>query len=315
MRSFRTILFAADFTHNSRDAFRLACSLTVDAASRIVILHVDAPTLVGDEPLHFDQPSGPADDAGKVPGRAESIKQRLRELYVANRPINLEYCVQKGEPAAEILHAAVELGANLIVMGTHGRRGLDRLMAGSVATEVIRGAACPVMALRAIPGTLQTGEIRAILHPTDFSQNSESAQLVARSLACELRTRLIILHVAPIHALVDGTAAADVDPRTYRDALDSVRKRLDGPDLNYPVEIRLNRGFDRDEILQVAKEVGCGLIVMGTHGRTGLGRLLMGSVAESVLTRANCPVLIVKPEPEAPAPTADRPADKAVTVF
>ena len=138
---------------------------------------------------------------------------------------------------------------------------------------------------------------------------------MARSLARELGTRLIILHVAPVQVLVDGTAAADVDPRTYRDALDDVRKRLDGPDLKYTVEIRLNRGFDREEILEVAKEVGCGLIVMGTHGRTGLGRLLMGSVAESVMTRANCPVLIVKQHPELPAPTADRPARQSVTVI
>jgi len=138
---------------------------------------------------------------------------------------------------------------------------------------------------------------------------------VARSLACELGTRLIILHVAAVQVLVDGTAAAEVDPRTYREALEDVRKRLDGPDLKYPVEIRLNRGFDREEIIQVAKECGCGLIVMGTHGRTGLGRLLMGSVAESVMTRANCPVLIVKAQRQVPAPAADRPADKTVTVI
>ncbi len=315
MQSFRTILFAADFSQNSHDAFRLACSLAADSNTRIVVLHVDAPTLVGEEPVHFGPASGQAPAAGHVPDRVEAIKERLRQLYAPDRPIDVEYRVEDGDAASAILRLAVQVGANLIAMGTHGRRGLDRLMAGSVATAVLRGADCPVLALRAVPGALKPGEIHAILHPTDFSQSSESAALVARSLARELGTRLIILHVGPVQALVDGTVAAEVDPRFYRDALEDVRKRLDGPDLKYQVEIRLSLGRDREEILQVAHEVGCGLIVMGTHGRTGLGRLLMGSVAESVMTRASCPVLIVKPQHQVPASTPERPAGKTVTVI
>jgi nucleotide-binding universal stress UspA family protein len=73
-----------------------------------------------------------------------------------------------------------------------------------------------------------------------------------------------------------------------------MRKRLDGPDLKYPVETRISRGFPPDEILATAAESRCHLIVMGTHGRTGLLRSLMGSVAESVLSQAECPVMIVK---------------------
>ena len=138
---------------------------------------------------------------------------------------------------------------------------------------------------------------------------------MARSLASELGTRLIILHVAALQAPEVGMMDAELDQRCYHDALDDLRKRLDGPDLKYPVEIRLDRGFERDDILQVAKECGCGLIVMGSHGRTGLGRLLMGSVAESVMNRADCPVLIVKQQREVPVPSTDRPAAKAVSVF
>ena len=85
-----------------------------------------------------------------------------------------------------------------------------------------------------------------------------------------------------------------MDLRFYQDALEEVRGRLDGPDLNNPVETRLRQGDAAEEILSSAEELGCDLIVMGTHGRSGLGRLLMGSVAESVLRKARCPVLTVK---------------------
>jgi nucleotide-binding universal stress UspA family protein len=103
-----------------------------------------------------------------------------------------------------------------------------------------------------------------------------------------------LLHVTPNEVVLEGTIAAGIDPRADRDSLEVIRERLEGPDLKYPVEVRLARGWPATEILRVAEEVECGLIVMGTHGRTGLGRLLMGSEAEAVLRRAGCPVLVVK---------------------
>ena len=101
-----------------------------------------------------------------------------------------------------------------------------------------------------------------------------------------------------------------VDLSEYRNLLEAARERIDGSDLKYPVETRFSQGHAPDEIVRVAEEVGCDLIVMGTHGRTGLGRLLMGNTAESVLPEAVCPVMIVKaPQQVAPA-TASLPADK-----
>jgi nucleotide-binding universal stress UspA family protein len=100
-----------------------------------------------------------------------------------------------------------------------------------------------------------------------------------------------------------------LDPRVDSDALEEVRRRVDGPDLKYPVETRRSRGDAAEEIIRTAGEPGCGLIVMGTHGRTGLARLLMGSVAESVLPRVDCPVLAVKAPQGGSAPTDERPPD------
>ena len=97
----------------------------------------------------------------------------------------------------------------------------------------------------------------------------------------------------PAHHL-EGRLAAELDAGDYQHSLDAIRRRLDGADLKYPVETRLSRGFEAEEILRVAQDVACDLIVMGTHGRTGLRRLLMGNTAESVLPKADCPVLVVK---------------------
>jgi nucleotide-binding universal stress UspA family protein len=129
---------------------------------------------------------------------------------------------------------------------------------------------------------------------------------VARSLARELGARLVIVHVAPADIYLEGRLAAEFDPRDYQPDLDALRRRLDGPDLKFPVETRLARGFASEEILWMAGEIACDLIVMGTHGRTGLGRLFMGNTAQSVLPRADCPVLVVKPSQARPASPSER---------
>ncbi len=114
---------------------------------------------------------------------------------------------------------------------------------------------------------------------------------------------------------MSGMMASEIDVQVYRESLEETRKRLDGPDLKYSIETHLSRGDASDEIVRQAEELGCGLIVMGTHGRTGLGKLLMGNVAESVLPRAHCPVLVVKVPHAVPAPATSRAEKLAVTVF
>ena len=96
MQFFQTILFAADFSRNSHEAFRLACSLAPETKTRIIAVYVDEPTLVGDEPMHFGEAAAPFPAAGQEPRRAEAIRQRLRELYAPTRPIDVDYRVQEG---------------------------------------------------------------------------------------------------------------------------------------------------------------------------------------------------------------------------
>jgi nucleotide-binding universal stress UspA family protein len=143
--------------------------------------------------------------------------------------------------------------------------------------------------------------IRTILHPTDFSEPSQYALGLACALARDYGARLIVLHVAemPTVASADGVVVP-LNPEEVRGAAREQLDRLQVPQAIIRAERRLEQGDAVTEILRVAQEVHADLIVLGTHGRTGLGRLLMGSVAEQVLRRAMCPVLTAK----APLPDA-----------
>jgi nucleotide-binding universal stress UspA family protein len=315
MQPFRNILFAADFSANSKEAFRVACSLASESKTRMFVIHVVEPHWVAEDPAYYGQPMVQFYDAGNEPGTLERVERKLTDEYAPNHPVDVAYYVREGEIADEILKLANETVSDLIVMGTHGRTGLRWLLAGSVAISVLRRAHCPVLALHATPLPHKVDDLAVILHPTDFSESSQAALQVARSLARDLGSRLVLLHVAPLEVYVSGMMASEMDVDAFRHSLEEIRNRLDGMDLKYPVEVELSRGDASDEIVRVAEELGCGLIVMGTHGRTGLGKLLLGNVAESVLPRAHCPVLVVKVPHHAPVPTSKRPAQKAVTVI
>jgi nucleotide-binding universal stress UspA family protein len=135
--------------------------------------------------------------------------------------------------------------------------------------------------------------IRTILHPTDFSEHSRAAAQLACALARDYDARLVVLHVLP-PSVVYGEGMVYVPPETYQEEARPQLERVAAGDPNLRVERRMIDGAAATEILEVAREVACDLIVLGTHGRTGLRRLLMGSVAEQVVRKAPCPVMTVK---------------------
>lgn len=153
--------------------------------------------------------------------------------------------------------------------------------------------------------------IHTILHPTDFSERSDHAFRLASALAHDYRANLVILHVVqqPVMVWSEGM----IPP--LNDSLESVREELLGlqvPDPVVGVFHRLEEGNPSTEILRVAQAIPADLIVMGTHGRRGLQRLMMGSVTEEVARKALCPVLTIK----APFPdlvlTPDVTVDQAI---
>ncbi len=160
--------------------------------------------------------------------------------------------------------------------------------------------------------------IRTILHPTDFSKSSDQAFRLACSLARDYADLVIVLHIVerPVLAYPGVLMAPPPPPlaREQRQAVLEKLRRIRPSDPSLAVEYLLEEGDPATGILQVAQERECNLIVMGTHGRTGLGRLLMGSVAEKVVREAGCPVLTVKvPEARKTGPEATGHAVESAT--
>ncbi len=138
--------------------------------------------------------------------------------------------------------------------------------------------------------------ISIILSPTDFSAASEHAFELACALARDYGARLIVLHVVtpPIVPFTEGETLP-ADKSTYQAALQTL-ENLQAPDRSFQFERRLAQGSAAEVILRTIHEVDADMVVLGTHGRVGLSRLLLGSVAEKVLQEAPCPVLTIKGE-------------------
>ncbi len=153
--------------------------------------------------------------------------------------------------------------------------------------------------------------IQTILHPTDFSDNSTPAFGTACALARDYGARLVVLHVIP-PSVAPILSEPPPDPRRPAESQESLRGRFawpQSPDPRVAVDYRVAEGDPGAEILNLAGALKCDLIVMGSHGRTGLSRLLTGSVAEEVFRQAPCPVLLVKnPLPSPSAAEAEPPA-------
>lgn len=158
--------------------------------------------------------------------------------------------------------------------------------------------------------------IKKILHPTDFSPSAQYALELACTMARDHGACLIVLHVMPAQAPITGAEDVSVlrqaeacrqDLRGYQNEAQDRLQRLPLPGVAVKVERRLEEGETGTMILRTAWDTSCDLIVMGSHGRTGEARRLLGSVAEEVTQRAPCPVVtvtvpVVKPEPsEEPA--------------
>jgi nucleotide-binding universal stress UspA family protein len=148
--------------------------------------------------------------------------------------------------------------------------------------------------------------VHTILHATDLTPVSQPAFQMACSLARDYGARLIVLHVAqPPLALYNEVGMYVPPPTNYRENALERLHRLAPPRTDVRVERMMLEGDVAEEILKFAEKAPCNIIVMGTHGRHGLGRILIGSVAEQVLRKAPCPVLLVRnPLPESVSESA-----------
>ena len=226
--------------------------------------------------------------------------------HEANLEVNCH--LQAGASVAEVIIQASEFqGANLIVMGTHGREGVPRLLLGSVAERVVRESQLPVMLVRVgKQESHKTPQFKSILVAVDGSKPSQLAFHQAKELAHDLGAALEILHVIPdlpAQYLSGFEYGSFIDIDRYQKdielegkaIMDSIHAQLKAdpatPAKFVATQIKAQGERPSDVIVRVAKEHQADLIVMGTHGYQGFDRLLLGSVTERVAHRAETPVL------------------------
>jgi nucleotide-binding universal stress UspA family protein len=202
--------------------------------------------------------------------------------------------------ASAILDYASENNIDLIVMGTHCRRGVRRLLLGSVAEEVVRLAPCPVLT---VPEGAEAGpaaQVERVLVPVDFSDYAKLALAYAADLTSLFRAEMHLLHVVDEVVYPDFyppvlPSGGVVTDELREQSLERLKDLLqDVPPSGKPANVHVRAGRAATAIADVAGELSADLIVLASHGLTGLSHILLGSVSENVVRRAPCPVFTVK---------------------
>lgn len=288
MSTLNRIVMASDFSNLSKTAAAFALELAPPGT-------LDAHLVTVDETKKSAE--------GELKSKLDGVAAELREHWAhvtegassstGTLRITQEVLYDR-RPSTAILSYAADADADLITTGTHGYRGVRRAFLGSVASELIRESACPVLTVREAEGT-KPAAAKHIAVPVDFSDPSKAAVRYAADLADRLGATLTLVYVMEkegenagygFKPSVFGTAAG------YKRA----RKDLRGLAEGLPVEaaVKVLDGKPADALLSYADAKDTNLIVMSTRGHSGVKRLLEGSVAEDIITRATCPVLVAR---------------------
>lgn len=282
----KKILVATDFSERSDRALRRATLLARRFGASLAIVHV----------VDDDQPGRIVDSERD---KASALLRELRSTVRTVDGIPCETRVVLADPFAGIARAAEEDAPDLLVIGPHRRRLLRDVFVGTTAERTIRSAACPVLMVNAAP----TGSYHHVMLTTDLSEGAEHAAMACARLEIARGAKVSILHVfdAPVRHLAmsqtikkDGLASHIEDQRQEASRnLSAFVKSVGWHSAGQ--ELRLAETSPAEEILSVARERSADLVVVGTHGRGGLAKFFLGSVAEAVLRRADRDVLAVPP--------------------
>jgi nucleotide-binding universal stress UspA family protein len=300
MMRIRRILYPTDFSATATQALKHALFLAEQFEAELhmlhaIILHESDPR---DPDRHFPEPSEILNQLFEIADSemAEIVRKNEAKTF------SLVEAKVRGYSAGEvILQYADEHDIDLVVMGTHGRRGPARLFLGSVAEEVVRHAPCPVLTLREEKAPQAIEAVEKILVPVDFSPYSQEALSYAKEVAALYGAGLQVLHTIeepayPYFYTPGGTYSPVEQLEALREkaeeALDKMLSETPGPEV--PAERIVATGRPASEIARFAEARGSDMVVIATHGLTGLERLLVGSTAEQVVRLAHCPVFTVK---------------------
>ncbi len=291
------ILVARDFSSVSDRALRHGLDLAARTGATLHVLHAEV--------LH-DLEGRSRDRPSPTEGLA-ALRQELASggglSADALDSVRVEEVIRRDvSPAPALLNYAAEQDVDLIAMGTHGRRGASRVLLGSVAEEVVRRADRSVLTVRGAEAEQMppAGQISRILVPVDFSDYSQEALRTAEACAQVYEAEVHVLHVVEenLHPAfyVGGVRSIydvepDLDEKVRASLTEFVSTVMSHSDA---VETHVRTGSAPSEIAEFVEAEGMDLVTLSTHGRTGLERFFLGSVAEKVVRHVSCPVLTTK---------------------
>jgi len=292
------ILVPSDFSETARHALANAFTIASMHRAKITLLHIVT--------VYDDDPYNPKQSFPDLKEYYKHLEERASAHFEetvsskALKDVSVEYIIRRGfSPYEEILSFAAEQNVDLIALGTHGRKPLARFFLGSVAENIVHHAQCPVLSIRIDDDDVKVPAFEKIVVPTDFSDHSKKALLLATTLL-QPGGELYVLHVVedmipPTYFSTDGDSIMQILPHIREKSqatLESLIKE------NIPASITCNgivkEGGISTTIVDFAQENKCDLIVMGTHGMNALGQIFIGSQANRVLRKAICPVVTIK---------------------
>ena len=299
------ILCPVDFSEVSAHALEQATVVAGRYHAKITVLYVYTPALPAvSESFGASMPADRVDSAA-IQQLQETARSFAGPAIEAKGQVDV--IVDVGHPAQQILARAAALGADMIVMGTHGASGFQHLMLGSVTEKVLRKASRPVLTVppRAhVPASLP---FRRILCPIDYSNSSRSALEWTWSLAKESQAAVTLLHVIEWPWEEPPAPHLEELPRREAQKLAEFRRELETTSLAeleslVPLDARARRpaaclvrhGKAHREVLAAAAACQADLIVMGVHGRNVIDLSFFGSTTNQVVRAASCPVLTVR---------------------
>jgi nucleotide-binding universal stress UspA family protein len=277
------ILLLTDFSTPSDHALPFAAGLAHRFQSKVLIAHVlppcpQEPIPIEPMPLDFDV----------LRLDAQKRMDALRDS-AALKDLQHEQIILEGGIANAIKRVIQKREIDLVVLGTHGRAGIKKLLLGSVAEEIFRTAPCPVFTVGPhVPAySAERDRVAHVLFATDFSPASTRALPYAVALAQENKAELTLMHV------VESSADIAVESsRLYESAISRLRALLPADAVNWcEPEFQVENGMPSDEILRAATQRHTGVVVMGVHQAARLSSRIPWAVAYSVVRRADCPVL------------------------
>ncbi len=290
------VLVATDLSDAADEAIRQGDERARAAGGELIVCHV-VPNLMRNNPL-FPQ-SNTGDVAGVLDLQQRALKAvEMRVVALTGRTLaDFRVVVDNGSPPAGIVHAADEAHATLVVVSSSGATGLDRLLLGSVASRVVRYAHCAVLVARPRE---KSGKILAA---TDFSDPASSAVAAAVEEARPRGARVTLLHSLELlpHPSVGwgapfGATWVVPPPELVEQVRASARETMQGmlTTLGATGDVLVPEGDPVTTVLDAARTLPAELIVLATRGRTGIARMVLGSVAEKVIAGAPCSVLAVR---------------------